>query len=721
MAKKRKNSWKSLGAFQRERAEMERATRARALADAIAIEATKRRIAEEEARRRAELEKLPEKSLSVTPTKTLTLKPRGVEQGGVRQSFSHGRTKQVLVEKIKSRAPIKARADPDFDEAVRQLERARKSGADRLDLSMIGGLQKLPPFGKTDGLRVINLSGTKIADLSSISALLRIEDLNISGTPVEDLSPVRELPAMLSINASGTQVSDLSPLSELKRLKRLQLSKAPITNLGSLSHQPYLQHIDISRTSVSDFSPLAEFMNLQILDLSDTQIKDLSPLTNLTRLQDLDIGGCKVSDLSPIAALTGLRRLNLNGTQVSDLLPIAKLASLAEGAKSSPRSQGIGFRDCPIVDIHLRAFADMDNPQRTIDVINYVQRRASQIESDRKDNESDAAPPAEVIPTQLKAAISFTSANSGPLDVLSDDIERAIDPEQAQLYGRMREQLSSMLEQVPGQERTQVTEPIEDFLREPAIWAEVKFKKLLWLCGNSLRNVLSQHDAVSSDPEFHYAKLPPATAEVLRRPVETWNIVVLGDPTLRELDAQRLGPQERQAAKDQIEAAKPILDAAADDRRITTTAAAATIKASLAAAEAPADNIHTQQAQALARGTSQNFVVQVMRGAYRTAQELQDPQSEEAKTFVKEYKAGAYKKLGEWTITGSVVAAGGAIAAAGTALYYASTPFFEFVVTQGPWLKAYLAIAFDNPQLVQIIDWMTGLRAKLLMPPKAAN
>jgi translation initiation factor IF-2 len=44
-----------------------------------------------------------EKTLTVTPTKTLTLK-RSVEQGVVRQSFSHGRTKQVVVEKLKRRA-----------------------------------------------------------------------------------------------------------------------------------------------------------------------------------------------------------------------------------------------------------------------------------------------------------------------------------------------------------------------------------------------------------------------------------------------------------------------------------------------------------------------------------------------------------------------------------------------------------------------------------------
>src|SRR5262249_24161151 len=38
-----------------------------------------------------------DKKLSV-PSKTLTLKPR-VETGTVRQSFAHGRTKQVVVEK----------------------------------------------------------------------------------------------------------------------------------------------------------------------------------------------------------------------------------------------------------------------------------------------------------------------------------------------------------------------------------------------------------------------------------------------------------------------------------------------------------------------------------------------------------------------------------------------------------------------------------------------
>jgi translation initiation factor IF-2 len=56
-------------------------------------------------------EKTGEKKLSVAATKTLSLKGRGVEQGVVRQSFSHGRSKTVVVEKVKSRAPVRAKAD----------------------------------------------------------------------------------------------------------------------------------------------------------------------------------------------------------------------------------------------------------------------------------------------------------------------------------------------------------------------------------------------------------------------------------------------------------------------------------------------------------------------------------------------------------------------------------------------------------------------------------
>ena len=57
--------------------------------------------------------------LSVTPTKTLTLKRSSVEQGVVRQSFSHGRSKAVVVEKVKRRIPGPGEAKPEAPAADR--------------------------------------------------------------------------------------------------------------------------------------------------------------------------------------------------------------------------------------------------------------------------------------------------------------------------------------------------------------------------------------------------------------------------------------------------------------------------------------------------------------------------------------------------------------------------------------------------------------------------
>src|SRR4030095_11138118 len=56
-------------------------------------------------------EKTGEKKLSVTPSKTLTLKGRGVEQGVVRQMCTQGRTRAVGGEKVKGRAPPRAKAE----------------------------------------------------------------------------------------------------------------------------------------------------------------------------------------------------------------------------------------------------------------------------------------------------------------------------------------------------------------------------------------------------------------------------------------------------------------------------------------------------------------------------------------------------------------------------------------------------------------------------------
>src|SRR5208282_4612788 len=67
----------------------------------------------EDMMRMTETTKNSGEKLSVSSTKTLTLKRGGVEQGVVRQSFSHGRSKAVVVEKVKRRVAGPGEVKPE--------------------------------------------------------------------------------------------------------------------------------------------------------------------------------------------------------------------------------------------------------------------------------------------------------------------------------------------------------------------------------------------------------------------------------------------------------------------------------------------------------------------------------------------------------------------------------------------------------------------------------
>jgi len=98
--------------------------------------------------------KNPGETLTVTPTKTLTLKRTGVEQGMVRQSFSHGRTKAVVVEKVKRRvvAPGEAKAEPASGAATAAPSVRRTSISGRAVPAAAPAAAPAAPGGKPSGV-----------------------------------------------------------------------------------------------------------------------------------------------------------------------------------------------------------------------------------------------------------------------------------------------------------------------------------------------------------------------------------------------------------------------------------------------------------------------------------------------------------------------------------------------------------------------------------------
>jgi translation initiation factor IF-2 len=97
--------------------------------------------------------KTPEKTLTVTPTKTLTLK-RSVEQGVVRQSFSHGRTKAVVVEKVKRRVvgPGDGKAVEPAASAAPAARRASAAATSAASGATSAAAPAAAPGGKPSGV-----------------------------------------------------------------------------------------------------------------------------------------------------------------------------------------------------------------------------------------------------------------------------------------------------------------------------------------------------------------------------------------------------------------------------------------------------------------------------------------------------------------------------------------------------------------------------------------
>ncbi len=322
-------------------------------------------------------------------------------------------------------------------------------------------------------------------------------------------------------------------------------------------------------------------------------------------------------------------------------------------------------------------------------------------------------PPVSAIPEQdERRAIAFRLSPSGALDLKPDKTTDAFDPEQSQLYLRLRSQLSKFKDDVPSQERNQIDSLIDDFLDQPPQWELVKFKKVLWLCGNGLRICLANHDAVSSLSEPHYSKLPVGVAEALRKPVETWNVFALGDEDLVQLDAIRTGPQEQAATIAHLQAARPILEIAAANRDITTARAGQALTASLATADSSSSNLNTKQAQDVAERTSRNIVAQLVRHAYSSIQRTAYPETDEDRKLTTQYEHGVVNGLGKRIGSGvgniALAAAGGAAA---SAIYYAPQ-ILEFVSTHAALFKEYSAAVYQNEQLVQILNTIEILRLR---------
>ena len=101
-------------------------------------------------------------------------------------------------------------------------------------LSRNDGLIGISSWSVLKNLTTLDLSWTKVSDVSPLSTLKSLTVLNLMNTEVSDVSPLRNLTNLTTLDLSQTPVSDASPLKELKNLTTLNLSQTPVSDVSPL-------------------------------------------------------------------------------------------------------------------------------------------------------------------------------------------------------------------------------------------------------------------------------------------------------------------------------------------------------------------------------------------------------------------------------------------------------------------------------------------------------
>ncbi len=311
-------------------------------------------------------------------------------------------------------------------------------------------------------------------------------------------------------------------------------------------------------------------------------------------------------------------------------------------------------------------------------------------------------PPETAIPNPEPSGIRYQGGTDEPIDLapLSSGERLAGGPEREADYAELRAKAEE-LRALGVNQLGRLVGPTNRFLSLDEQIEHVR-AKLFWSRMNTLRVVHNDHErALGAEDQFgdpDPRKLDSIAASLLKDLVETANIFVVGDPTLMELDALRPGPQEAEIAREEIAPLVPVIGDLGSEPDVATAEARESIAEQKEGAAISDESLAGRQQAELARRSIRNFVGELLRRAYAPVRAFSKAARSETGFAWKEFRSGAYKAAG------GALAVGAASELLGTTHYTAA--IVRFVAQHAEPLITYVTKAFQNPQLVEIIQWV---------------
>ncbi|MDZ7608457.1 MAG: leucine-rich repeat domain-containing protein [Cyclobacteriaceae bacterium] len=245
-----------------------------------------------------------------------------------------------------------------------------------IDISSHIKYTTLAPLHYTPMLESLNISGTSVADLSSISSHIHLQQLRAAGSQVVDISAIGKLTNLEVIDFSQTEVQDISALASLQNLDTVYLNNTKVKDVSALNNLTGLKLAycentqvtddDVRPTTFDETKTVIIYKSQKLRDwwgnmedgwqdqlmksnkltdkpddidlhrlalkrsvsLSGSSIKTLNPTLEMPRLEILEFSDSRVTTLGPLAGSKSLKELRCSGNPISDLTPLSAVKTL---------------------------------------------------------------------------------------------------------------------------------------------------------------------------------------------------------------------------------------------------------------------------------------------------------------------------------------------------------------------------------------------------------
>jgi Leucine-rich repeat (LRR) protein len=172
---------------------------------------------------------------------------------------------------------------------------------------------RLAPEWKTALQKTVNVGDKPTREV--LHQLIEQRALNIGDAPVSELASLGEFVRLEELNVSGTAITDLSTLSNLS-IRSLHITNSPLKTLDGIGALPDLHDLDISNTPITDLKPIAKMSNLAKLSFAGTEVRKLDALELLSFLEYLDCSNTSVGKLDGVFDLP-LKTIKAYNTNIS--------------------------------------------------------------------------------------------------------------------------------------------------------------------------------------------------------------------------------------------------------------------------------------------------------------------------------------------------------------------------------------------------------------------